>query len=57
MQSLQSKTVIGLVLILGVAIFMSFMGKLSPEMVDVLKWSGTAFMAVRGVANYTENKA
>lgn len=53
---LQSKTVIGLAVILAVACAMAFMGKLTPELVDVIKWVGTGYMAVRAVANHSEGK-
>lgn len=56
MQALQSKTVLGLVVILGLATGLSLVGKLTPEMVDVIKWVGTSFMSVRGLVNYMENK-
>ena len=55
-QHLQSKTVAGLLSILVLASAMACIGKLTPELVDVIKWVGTAYMAVRGVANYTEGK-
>lgn len=54
-QAMQSKTVIGLVVILGVAVGLSLCGKLSAEMVEVLKYVGTAFMSVRLAANVAEN--
>lgn len=54
--NLQSKTILGLVLLLAVAVIMSLCGKLTPEFVDVLKWVGGSFMAVRIVANHAENK-
>lgn len=55
--ALQSKTVIGLLVLLVTACIMAALGKLTPEMVDVIKWVGTSYMAVRGIANYAENKA
>lgn len=55
-QHLQSKTVIGLVAILAIACGMALIGKLTQELVDVLKWAGTGYMSVRAVANYTEGK-
>ncbi len=54
--SLQSKTILGLIGILALAAGMAIFGKLTPEMVDVIKWVGTSFMAVRTVANYVEGK-
>lgn len=56
MGNLQSKTVLGLLLILAVATTMALLGKLTPPLVDVLKWVGGSFMAVRMVANHAENK-
>lgn len=53
---LNSKTVIGLIAMLLLAAGMAIAGKLTPEMVDVIKWVGSSYMAVRAVANYTENK-
>jgi hypothetical protein len=35
---------------------MAMLGKLTPELVEVIKWVGTAFMSVRCVANYVEGK-
>lgn len=55
--SLQSKTVIGLLTLLAVACVMACFGKLTPQLVDVIKWVGASYMAVRGIANYTENKS
>lgn len=52
----QSKTVVGLVIILGLAASLCVYGKLTPEMVDVIKYVGSAFMLVRGVANYGDTK-
>lgn len=53
---LQSKTVLGLLLILLLAAGLSLAGKLTAEMVDVIKWVGASYMAVRGIANYAENQ-
>lgn len=50
---LDSKTVLGLISILILATILVFFNKLTPEMVDVIKWIGGAYMAVRGIANYT----
>jgi hypothetical protein len=55
MQNLQSKTVLGLLTLLALAVGLDLAGKLTPEMVDVLKYVGGFFFAVRGVANYAEN--
>lgn len=57
LQSMQSKTVIGLVVILALSATLACLGKLTTEMVDVIKWVGMAYMGVRGVANYAESKA
>lgn len=56
MQNLQSKTIIGLLVLLLVIIGLAIAGKLTPEAVDVIKWIGGTFMAVRVVANHAENK-
>jgi hypothetical protein len=53
--SLQSKTLIGLLFILAIAVALQLAGKLSAEMVDVLKYVGGFYFGVRGVANYAEN--
>lgn len=55
-QHLESKTIAGLTVMLLLASGMALAGKLTPELVDVLKWLGTAFMGVRGVANFTEGR-
>lgn len=52
----QSKTVLGLLVILGISCGMALIGKLTPELVDVIKWIGTAYMSIRGIANYMEGK-
>jgi threonine/homoserine/homoserine lactone efflux protein len=52
---MQSKTVIGLLILLGVVVGLSLAGKLTPEAVDALKWLGTSYMAVRTAANVAEN--
>lgn len=56
LQNLQSKTVLGLLTLLLVASIMALLGRLTPEMVDVIKWVGASYLAVRGIANYSENK-
>lgn len=53
---LYSKTVMGLTVILVIGCTMAFLGKLTPELVEIIKWVGTSFMAVRGVANYAEGQ-
>lgn len=55
-QALESKTVIGFLVLLVISCAMAFFGKLTPELVDILKWIGGGFMAVRATANYSENK-
>lgn len=56
MNALQSKTVIGLIVMLALAVGLQLAGKLSPEMVDVIKYIGGFFFSVRTMANYAENK-
>ena len=46
----------GLLLITLVAVGAVTFGKLTPELVDVLKWVGGSFMAMRAVANVAENR-
>lgn len=48
---LQSKTILGFIGLLSLAVVLDWFGRLTPEMVDVIKWVGMAFFAVRGVAN------
>lgn len=55
LRSLESKTVLGLLVLLTVAVTMAALGKLTPELVEVLKYTGGAYFGVRGVANYAEN--
>lgn len=45
----------GLALILGIAVLCALLGKLSSEMVEVLKWVGSSFLGMRAVANVAEN--
>jgi threonine/homoserine/homoserine lactone efflux protein len=45
----------GLALLLLVAVGMTLLGKLTQELVEVLKWVGASFMAVRAAANASEN--
>lgn len=52
---LESKTMAGLALIIGVAVLCALLGKLTPEMVDVLKWVGSSFLGMRAVANVAES--
>lgn len=53
---LNSKTIIGFLVLLATIIGLSILNKLTPEAVDAIKWIGGAFMAVRGIANHAENK-
>ncbi len=53
--ALDSKTVIGLLVLLAVMLLLVFTGHLTDQAVDVLKWVGGAYMAVRVTANATEN--
>lgn len=55
MPQLESKTIIGLLVLLGTIIGLCLAGKLTPEAVDAIKWIGGAFMAVRVAANVGEN--
>lgn len=56
MDVIQSKTVLGLGILLLVIVGLALAGKLTPEAVDALKWIGGSYMAVRVVANHSENK-
>lgn len=49
-----SKTMVGLGLIIAVAVVMSLLGKLTPELADILKWVGGSFLAMRAVVNHAE---
>lgn len=51
---LESKTMAGLAAILIIAVVMSLLGKLTPELSDVLKWVGGSFLAMRAVVNHAE---
>lgn len=53
--NLQSKTVLGLLSLLAIVLFLDFMGRLTPEAVDAIKWIGGAYLAQRAVATGTEN--
>lgn len=55
MQHLESKTVVGLTVLLACIIGLSIAGKLTPEAVEAIKWIGGTFMSVRMVANVAEN--
>lgn len=45
----------GLAAILIIAVGAALLGKLSPELVDVLKWVGGSFLGMRAIANVAEN--
>lgn len=55
MQHLQSKTVAGLLTILALATILVLLGKLTQEMVEVMKWVGGSYMGVRLGANLGES--
>lgn len=52
---LESKTMAGLAAILVIAVGAALLGKLSSELVDVLKWIGGSFLGMRAVANVAES--
>ena len=52
---LESKTMAGLAAILLIAVGASVLGKLTPELVDVIKWIGGSFLGMRAVANVAES--
>ena len=52
---LESKTIVGLLILLAVIVGLVAFGKLTPEAVDLLKWIGGLFMSVRVSANIMEN--
>lgn len=52
---LESKTMAGLALVLGIAVLCALLGKLNAEMVEVLKWVGSSFLGMRAVANVAES--
>jgi hypothetical protein len=54
-QHFDSKTVMGLLTLLATGVVMNLLGKLTPEMVEVIKWCGSSYMAVRVAANIGEN--
>lgn len=45
----------GLALVLGIAVLCALLGKLTAEMVEVLKWVGSSFLGMRAVANVAES--
>jgi hypothetical protein len=52
---LESKTLVGLLILLSSIIGLVAFGKLSPEAMDGIKWIGGLFMTVRLGANVMEN--
>lgn len=54
-QHLESKTVVGLLILLAVIIGLSLCDHLTQEAVDGIKWIGTSYMGVRTAANIMEN--
>ncbi len=52
---LESKTVVGLTILLLVIVGLALIGKLSSEAVDAIKWLGATYMGVRAAANIAEN--
>jgi hypothetical protein len=55
LQQLESKTVLGLLTLLAVVVGLALLGKLTPEVVEAVKWIGGSFMMVRTAANIGEN--
>ena len=55
MNLVESKTVVGLAVLLLVVVGLALAGKLTPEAVEALKWIGSTYFGVRAVANYAEN--
>ncbi len=55
MNHLESKTVVGMLLLLASILGLALTGKLTPEAVDAIKWLGGSFMMVRTAANVMEN--
>lgn len=53
---LYSKTMAGLAAILLIAVGAAAFGKLTPELVEVLKWVGGSFLGMRAIANVAEAK-
>lgn len=51
----QSKTILGLLVLLLVAVGLDVAHLLTEQAVEVLKWVGASFMAVRGIANLPGN--
>lgn len=55
LQHLESKTIIGLMLLIAMIMSLTLLGKLTPEAVDAIKWVGSSFFLVRTGANIAEN--
>jgi hypothetical protein len=55
MQHLESKTMIGLAVLLASILLLAALGKLTAEAVEAIKWLGGSFMSVRVAANIAEN--
>ena len=51
---LESKTIIGLLILLACILGLSAFGKLTAEAVEAIKWVGATFMSVRIAANVGE---
>lgn len=54
---LQSRTTIGLLIVLTVACVFALLGKLTPELADILKWAFGLFSLSRTVTNVAETRA
>lgn len=55
-QHLESKTNGGLILILSVVVLLALINRLTADVIELIKWLGSSFFAVRTMANYAENK-
>lgn len=54
-QHLESKTVFGLLVLLGVVVGLALVGKLTEDVVAAIKWIGSTYFGVRTAANIMEN--
>jgi hypothetical protein len=54
---LQSKTMAGLLLLLTISVGLDLTHQLNPQIVELIKFIGASFMAVRTVANLPGNNA
>lgn len=54
--ALQSRTVAGLVIILAIGCVFEFLGKLTPELADLLKFAFGAFVLNRTATNVAESR-